>query len=141
MEERRSYTFTCYGHPNIRATHVKTLEFTKDNDLTERGDCIIGIKANFDLKHLKEFEGKVKLLCELIDPIDNKTLSSEFKCKVNPEFNSDHEIVLRKSFFNSDRTYGFNLNRGASWLDRRMVEILQDPNSVMTVTILEGWAI
>ncbi len=46
-KERLIYKFSCYGHPNIKATHVKTLEITKDDGLSERGDCIIGIKADW----------------------------------------------------------------------------------------------
>jgi hypothetical protein len=37
---------TFYGHPNIRSLHAKTIEITKDEHLTPRGDCIIGVRAN-----------------------------------------------------------------------------------------------
>lgn len=138
-KDRKTYTFQVYGHPNIRATHVKTLEFTKDSDLTERGDCIVGIKANFNKSKVKDFEKKVKIICTVIDPETKNTISSEFKCKVNQNFESDHELVLRKSGFDSERTFGFGLNRGANWLDRKIVEILQNPDAEMDVTIIEGW--
>lgn len=138
-ETRLSYKFTAYGHPNILANHVKTLEFTKDNDLTERGDCIIGIKSDFEKAELKKFKGKIKLICSIEDPETGETISSEFKAKVNPEFDSEHELVLRKSHFQSERTFAFNLNRGSNWLDRRIVEILKNPNSTMEVEIVEGW--
>lgn len=134
------YEFHCYGHPNIRAEHVKTLEFTKDTDLTERGDCIIGIRSDFELKELKQFTKKIKVNCSVSDSRTGEILSSEFKCKVNPEFNSDHELVLRKSGFQSDRTFGLGLNRGANRLDRRIVELMQNPETVMTVTVTSGWA-
>lgn len=133
------YTFTCYGHPAIRATHVKTLEFTKDPDLTERGDCIIGIKADFDLNELKKFTKKVKFICSVTTPT-GETITSEFKAKVNQNFNSDHELVLRKSGFDTERTFGFGLNRGANHLDRRIVELMQNPEQKMQVTIQEGWS-
>lgn len=131
--ERRTYDFVCFGHPNIKATHFKTLEFTKDIDLTERGDCIVGIKADFELEELKKFDRKVKFICT----VDN--ISSEFKCTVNPKFNSNHEIVLRKSSFESDRTFGFNLNRGANHLDRRILELMTNQSTKMSVKIVEGW--
>lgn len=136
MEE---YSFTVYGHPNIRATHVKTLEFTKDDFLTERGDCIIGIKADFDAASLKRFSKKISVICSLQDPQTGEDLISIFKCKVNPDFDSDHELVLRKSGFTSERTYGLGLKRGSNHLDRRIVELLQDPEQKMQVTILAGW--
>ncbi len=37
---------TFYGHPNVRSLHPKTIEITKDEHLTPRGDCIIGVRAN-----------------------------------------------------------------------------------------------
>ena len=49
------YKFHAYGHPNILGTHKTTLEFTKDEDLTSNGNCIIGVKADFELSRLKEF--------------------------------------------------------------------------------------
>ncbi|HIP58595.1 MAG TPA: DUF371 domain-containing protein, partial [Archaeoglobus profundus] len=33
---------TAWGHPNITAKHRTTLEITKDEELSIRGDCIIG---------------------------------------------------------------------------------------------------
>jgi len=133
------YIFHVFGHPNIKATHVKTLEFSKDQDLTERGDCIIGIRADFDIEKLKQFEKKVRVICEVTDE-KGEVIRSEFKCKVNPQFADAHELVLRKSGFLSDRTFGLGLNRGANHLDRRIVELLKDPNQVMVVTIKSGWA-
>ena len=43
------YKFNAYGHPNILGTHKTTFEFTKDNELTLNGDCIVGVKADFEL--------------------------------------------------------------------------------------------
>ena len=36
----------AWGHPNISARNRTTFEFTKENHLTPRGDCIVGIRAN-----------------------------------------------------------------------------------------------
>ena len=35
------------GHENIRSTHKKTIEITKDSELTTKGDCIIGVNASY----------------------------------------------------------------------------------------------
>ena len=42
------------GHKNIVSLHEKTLEITKDQDLTINGDCIIGIDANLACRDLPE---------------------------------------------------------------------------------------
>ena len=49
------YKFNAYGHPNILATHKTTLEFTKDKEVSLKGDCIVAVKADFDLIKIKEF--------------------------------------------------------------------------------------
>lgn len=132
-------TFTCHGHENIRALHVKTLEFTKDESVTERGDCIVGCRATFDRLSLKQFSKKIRVICSVVGE-DGKTIESIFKCRVNPDFDDDRECVLRKSFHRSRRTFGVGLNRGANRMDRAIVERMQDPEATMTVTIKSGWA-
>ena len=54
------YKFHAYGHPNILATHKTTLEFTKDSELSLKGDCIVGVKADFDLNEIKKFVKNLK---------------------------------------------------------------------------------
>jgi hypothetical protein len=54
------YIFHCFGHENIRARHGKTIEFSKDCELTARGDCIIGVRADFELAAVKKLAGKIK---------------------------------------------------------------------------------
>lgn len=122
-------TFTCRGHPNIRAEHNRTMEFTKDHDLTERGDCIVGISADFDPDELKKLTEKIRITIEVNDH------SNTFKAYVNPKFDDDNEIVFRKSRYRSSRTLGTDLNKGSSKLDREIVRMMQDPGTVMTVTI------
>jgi hypothetical protein len=34
--ERVSVSFECRGHPNIAATHAKTLELTRDAEISRR---------------------------------------------------------------------------------------------------------
>ena len=43
-----------YGHSNVQSLHAKTLEITKDDYLTPRGDCIIGIRADKSCADLDE---------------------------------------------------------------------------------------
>ena len=123
------YTFRCRGHQNIKALHPRTVEFTRDEHLTERGDCIIGIKADFEKDKLRGFQKKVRIIVE----VDG--LTDRFKAYVNPHFDHDREMVLRKSRYRSPRTFATDLNRGSNKLDRRIVELMRDPLKIMTVTI------
>ncbi|MEM2818033.1 MAG: DUF371 domain-containing protein, partial [Archaeoglobaceae archaeon] len=40
------FEVSAFGHPNISAKHRTTLEVTKDNEISKRADCIIGVNAN-----------------------------------------------------------------------------------------------
>ena len=114
------YKFIAYGHQNILATHKTTLEFTKDKELTLRGDCIVGVNANFDLSKIKNFikelkNNKIRILLA----VDGK--KEEISAEINRNFNSGREIVIRKSDFKDERTFAFNADKSAYDLSREMV--------------------
>ncbi len=125
------YTFYAYGHENILATHEKTIEFTKDDFLTKKGDCIIGIKANFDLEKLKKFLKfrKARML------IGSDRAKDEIVFGINPRFSSNNELVVRKTDFVSERTFGINANKSASGLNRKIFEILKNPDKKIKAVI------
>ena len=125
------YTFRCYGHENIRAKHHKTIEFTKDSELTRRGTCILGIRADFEASRLKALSGKIKITVEV------EGLTDKFYATINPDFDDEHEIVFRRSRYRSKRTLGVRLNKGANTLRRDIVRLMRDPNQVMEVTLQE----
>ena len=43
-----------HGHKNILSLHQKTIEITKDSELTSNGDCIVGVSANISCVDLPE---------------------------------------------------------------------------------------
>ena len=49
-----------YGHANIRSVHPRTIEITKDPNLTLRGDCIVGIGANKSCSDLSQILGRLR---------------------------------------------------------------------------------
>ena len=123
------YVFHCLGHPNIRAKHPKTIEFTKDVHLTPRGDCIIGIGADFDLASVKSLRGRLRITVKV------EGLQDTFWAFANPYFDDEHEIVFRKSGFRSRRTLGINLNKGAADLNRDIVRLMRNPEAKMEVVL------
>src|SRR3989339_697243 len=46
-------SFFIFGHKNIKATHRNTLEFTKDAEVSARGDCILGIRSDFSKEAIR----------------------------------------------------------------------------------------
>ncbi len=126
------YTFTAWGHKNITAKHKRTLEFTKDNELSLEGDCILGVTSNFSLYDLKELikEGeKLKMVITVGD------ISDEVIFDGNPEFNDEREIVVRIGDFSSDRTFGVKADKACADLKKELVEKLRNPDQKIDVLI------
>jgi len=116
------------GNKLIKATHKSTLEITKDNFLTERGDCIIGINANYSVKDLPEDlkdhllnEGKIKVVIKVDDLIDDVIAYGS----KNLLLKNDRSIVIRKSNYIDDRTLAINSNKSAIDIDRKLIEELR----------------
>lgn len=128
------YSFTCYGHENILSKHKTTLEFTKDDDLSLKGDCIIGIKANFSLPLLKKFIEKLNDKRITITIKNNKENDVEkINAEINPSFNSDKNIVIRKSDFIDERTFAINADKAAVELNRELINFLKEKKNKIEV--------
>ena len=129
------YKFNAYGHHNILAKHKTTLEFTKDSELTLKGDCIVGVEADFELNELKS----------LIKKTDNKKITitisaSKIKetvnAELNPNFNSNHELVIRKTDFVSERTFAVKADKSSFELSRELVKEMKNSETRVSVAIV-----
>jgi hypothetical protein len=123
---------TFYGHPNIRSLHAKTIEITRDEHLTPRGDCIIGVKANkacadLDeaLKHrLKSNSAVVRI--EVMVGNESVLISGMGDHRLS--MLNSHDIVIRRTNFACPRTMSVLCDKASSEVPRKMVKILQDPD-------------
>ena len=123
---------TFYGHPNVLATHPRTIEITKDNYLTKEGNCIVGINAN---KACNDINPKLRsLITQDNIPIQFEiivgTLSFEIKGFGNSQLtlSNSHDIVIRTSNYISTRTVSINCNKAAIHIPRDIIMLLQDSN-------------
>lgn len=106
----------CRGHPNIVASHPTTFEFTKDEEVTKRGDCIIGVAADRGLAELSEkFKEELREGKRLTIRItaNGKTETAVAYGSVELPLSHQTEIVIRKSDFISDRTLAINSDKAA----------------------------
>jgi len=117
------------GHSNVQSLHSRTIEITKDTELTLRGDCIIGVNAN---KSCKDLSDKIK------EKIKKNNSYTEIELIVEP-FNflikgSGHnellltnskDIVLRKSKFICDRTLSIKCDYSSLEIPREIVNALK----------------
>ena|SRR3989338_3280148 len=181
------YSFNCYGHENITCKHKTTLEFTKDSELSLKGDCIVGVKADFSIKEVKRFieslgnNKKITITIETLDynnkEYDNrdskkiknnennnkiinnnitieknkiknnknetknedKKFIEKINCEINPDFNSDKEMVIRKGDFISERTFAIKADKAAFGLDKGLIGLLRSKGGKITVTVERGF--
>ena len=128
-----------FGHENIRSTHQKTIEITKEKELTPRGDCIVGVGASascFDIpedlkEKLKDPESKVQFLIKVKD----QEFIIQGRGHKDLTLTHKEDIVIRKSDFVCPRTLAVKCDKASDILPRDMVKILQNPSTKATFTI------
>ena len=120
------------GHKNIRSLHSRTIEITKDPNLTLNGDCIIGVSATKSCSDLTSaMKNKIRRNRSIVE-ID--LIVEPFSIKIHGIGNDNlllthlHDIVLRKSNFISDRTLCLSCNVSAIQIPRKMIDLLKDPS-------------
>ncbi len=128
------YKFNAYGHPNILATHKTTLEFTKDKDISLKGDCIVGVNSNFELSEIKKFI-KNSINKKISITIKTKIKKEKISAELNPNFNSNKELVIRKADFVSERTFAIRANKAAFDLKRDLIKFLKEKKNRVSIII------
>jgi len=127
------------GHENIRSSHQKTIEITKESHLTSQGDCIIGVNATSSCADLpQELKDKLKITGAKIT-FSIRVGKHEFvlEGKGHPDLILTHseDIVIRKSVFICPRTLAIKCDKASDLLPREMVSLLQNPKTKGTFTI------
>ena len=127
------------GHKNILSLHQKTLEITKDSELTSNGDCIVGVSANIACMDLPEKmkkkirNPKTKIRFSIRAGNKKFTIQGNGSKKLSLKHTKD--IVLRKSAFTCSRTIAINCDNASSDIPRDFVKILQNSKTLGTMTI------
>ncbi len=128
------------GHENIRSTHKKTIEITKESSLTPQGDCIIGVNASYSCSDLPQSLKEKLQNPKSIVHFSIKVADHEFIVKgrghKNLTFTHTEDIVIRKSDFVCPITLAIKCDKTSNLLPREMVTLLQDPKAKGTFTII-----
>jgi len=128
------------GHPLVSAIHPTTLELTKEEDLTSRGDCVIGVnadKAASDLdpslkRALRTKGARVRLTLE----VGRERFWFRARGDRALSLDDTRDIVIRRSKFISRRTLAIGAEAAAKDIPRGMVENLKKrKKGVMTIEV------
>jgi hypothetical protein len=122
------------GHKNILSLHEKTLEITKEPDLTINGDCIVGINADLACKDLPENFKKNVMSDDAKITFTIKAGKHSFSIHGNGSkkltLKHPNDIVLRKSAFVCTRTLAIKCDKASSDMPREMIHVLQNPKII-----------
>lgn len=115
-----------HGSPAIRATHAKTLELTRDPEITERGTCIVAVAVD-------------PVAAPLAGPV-RITISAGgehfvLEARANSAWDPTGPAVIRRSPFRLPGTLATHASAAAADLPRALVAALQDPATAVEVTL------
>ncbi len=126
--EGRWFVFDAWGHANVRARHRTTFEVTREDYLTPRGDCIIGIRSEASASALPQWlkdglrsgwvavvllaaGGRVDIVVGWGDP--------------RMELSDPVRMVFRRSNYVGPETVMVRASKAAADLDRGLVKALR----------------
>lgn len=127
------------GHQNILSTHKKTIEITKESELTKRGDCIVGVNSTCGCKdmpgRLKELLRGEKNTIKFTMQVGTEQFS--FKARGNPTLELSHpeDIVIRKSVFTCPRTLAVSSTAASDSIPKNMVDLLKKSSTRGTLLV------
>lgn len=124
MEEE----ITFQGHKNVLSLHSRTIEITKDPNLTKKGDCILGVSANkacndldSSIKNRLRTNGTVVKISIVVEPFEFEVSGYGSNTL---EISHGHDIVLRKSNYVDSRTLAVSCDKSAFDIPRHLVTLL-----------------
>ncbi len=128
------------GHENVRATHKTTIEITREEYLTPKGDCIIGVKASKGLKDFSECFKELarrstsRLMAVIIDSEGHMDI---IKGEGSPElsFSDPVKMIIRRSSYASPNTVMINADKAARDLSRDLIKSLRKGVSAVAIFI------
>jgi uncharacterized protein len=123
---------TFRGHPNVQSLHAKTVEITRDEHLTLRGDCIIGVRASKGCADLDEpLKRRLRANVSLVKieiMVGGETFTIAGRGDERLSLLNQRDIVIRKTNFACPRTVSVRCDKASSDVPRKMVKLLQDSN-------------
>lgn len=129
----------AYGHENVTSRHMTTIEITKEEELTKRGDCIIGVGADkgicdlsADFKDLARRSNSVIKAVFKVGDIEEVVVGSG-----HPDLSFTHrtDFVIRKSDFICSRTLMIGADRASVDLGYDLVKCLKSRDCVLEMCL------
>src|SRR5258708_34651 len=111
-ETTSSVTFRCHGHPRISGSHTKTVELTRDAEVTGRATCVLGVRSGHDDRALGRLRGDVEVALVAGGVTDT------FIATMSAFFLGDDALVFRRGPGLRGRTLAYDASKSAAEIDR-----------------------
>ncbi len=118
----------------VRSLHPTTIEVTTEEFLTENGDCIVGVGAakgcaglDARVQEALRRRGSMVTIRLVVG-----TFSFSIRASGDPRLrlSHEHDVVIRRSDFISDRTLAIRADAASKDIPRDMVNLLRNPRTV-----------
>jgi hypothetical protein len=130
MTPSQTVTLSARGHPNVKASHPKTLEWVPEPDLGPRGTCILGVSLSGDLDALARLRGRATFVVRCAGA------AVQVEATLNPAWLPGEPLIVRRAPEPSARrTLAFAADAGAADLDRGLAARLADPAAETTLEV------
>lgn len=118
--------FSAQGHPALRATHGKTLEFTADSTVTARATCVLGVTAALPTAAIA---GPIRITMTVgTDAISLDAVG-------NSAWRPGRSAVVRRSPLRRPDTFATDATLAAADLPRDFAAALADPATRLEVAV------
>jgi hypothetical protein len=115
-----------HGHPAIRATHGKTIEFTPNADITERATCVVAVHTG---DAPMPMAGDVRLTLRAGDE------SFTFEARANSSWSPGNAAVIRRSPLRLPGTFATHASAAAADVPRALIAAARDPATEVTLDV------
>lgn len=129
---RRRAVVRGRGHPQLRASHDKTLEFTRETDVSARATCVVGVDADFDADAVGLLRGPVDLV------LTAGGHEARGTAVINPDHRVGARLVLRRSRHADPDTLALGATLTAGDLTPAFAAALADPDAEVRLVVTES---
>ena len=132
MSAARRVTVRASGHPQLRGTHHKSLEITREEAVTGRATCVVGVAAGEFPPELHLLRGPVRIT---VAAGPGARLAGH--AVINPDHRVDRRLVVRRSDRVDPDTLANRADFTAADLDPALRAALSQPGAPVTMDIEE----
>jgi hypothetical protein len=122
----------------VTLRHPTTIEITKDNDMTRKGDCIVAVGASASASELSaELKAFLRTGARLIVTIECAGIRDVVEATGSKEmvFWDRTSIVVRRSSYVDGRTIGILSSKAAKDINRDLARQLARPDNPVSIRL------